>query len=104
MRQQSATPPVCHLVAAGEGELLIFFCGVYQLGSLFSIGERFHRCTLAILCLCGSVTIVSAVLYGSSIIEYSPGMVIPCLVYSTYLANSITLEKTENIEELQELL
>lgn len=85
-------------------EALLFLCGVYELGSLFSVHDRFKSSVLATMWLCGSVTIISAVLYGSAITEYSPGIVIPCLVYSTYLANSITLENVENLEELQELL
>lgn len=83
---------------------LLFFLGVYQLGSLFYVSERFHHCTLTLLFLCGSVTVITAMLLGSCIIDYSPAIVIPCLIYSTYLVNSITLEDVDNSEELEELL
>lgn len=85
-------------------EILLFLLGVYQLGSLYYVSERFHHCIITLLFLCGSVTVIFAVLCGSCIVECSPYMTIPCLVYSTYLANSITLEDTDNPEELEELL
>lgn len=73
-------------------EMLLFFCGVHQIIIPFVVCERLSKYSFLTMLCCGIATIIVSVLYMMDIVAYSPYMIVPFLVYSTHLANTMSFD------------